>query len=169
MKIPKFLKDLLQDLAKDYIKWILLFILGGGLIVFFKKIIVFLNLSLNLPIWVFIACLLLISLIVYGISKPKPKKKEVITSFKDYGNFSWKVTTYPDGDIFVDINPHCLECHAEYLISGNQFYGEEILTCPKPGCKNFNKQINHPSHAINTLNSAVQKVVEAETRNYSKK
>ena len=99
MKIPTFLKELLQDLAKDYIKWILVAVLSGSLIVFFKKIIAFLNLRLNLPTGIFVACLFLAFLIGYEIFKPKKGRGEI--SFEKYGDFSWKIEIHQIGRAHV--------------------------------------------------------------------
>ena len=146
MKIPTFLKELLQDLAKDYIKWILVAVLSGSLIVFFKKIIAFLNLRLNLPTGIFVACLFLAFLIGYEIFKPKKGRGEI--SFEKYGDFSWKIEIHRDGWILVDENPYCLECHTEYQIINRPSFGEITLSCPKPDCKSFDKGITCYKHSL---------------------
>ncbi|MFH1622245.1 MAG: hypothetical protein ABIA97_03895, partial [Candidatus Omnitrophota bacterium] len=143
-------------------------ILSTGIIfVFFRKIVAFLNLNLNLPIGIFIVFLILAFWGGHKISKPKKGKSKIY--FKDYGRFSWLVETYQDGYISVADNPHCLECHTEYQNLSKNMYDEITLVCPNPKCKNHEKDNTGRKSALEVLHDAVEKVVKAEAKQYAKK
>jgi hypothetical protein len=163
MKITNFLKDLLKDLAKDYIKWIVIFILGGGLIVFFKKIIALLNLEWCLPIYVFIVLAFIISFITYKLSKPRKPKLEPF--FVDYGGLSWRTVVFSNPEeIYVEEVPYCIKCRVRYVCRDASFVYNRtsILECPICGGKQENLDIS-------AMRSAVANIVEAQIKGFLNK
>jgi len=160
-----FLKETFKDIAKDWIKGLILWVGSISLIsviaLYFKKSlhVIFLNLIafLNLKTQMGIAIAVALTACLIGIRIGRPKKQKFKPYFYKYGGVKWRVVSFDSPEDYnVENEPYCPECEVKFVEKEGSFVFREpsIIICPGCAKKHFNYDTSEVHNAVENLIAA---------------
>ncbi len=163
-KILKFLSNIFGETIRDIVKHCFIYLFFGGglflLIKYFRKLINFLNINIELQIGLLLVIFLIGLLIGYELIKPK--KRGFKSFFYEYQKVSWRVNPSSDWEeVWVEREPYCIKCKVKYLMIQDRFGELYTLLCPTCGDK-------HESFAHSLIHEAVKNIAEAKVKGFLK-